>query len=94
MESRDAREYCEAFEKRFFDRRETGLRSWLEEKLLLRLLKLEWKGDVGEVSVGDAYCLMGVIGGDEVSMIAAYSTADVVRVSREVGGFGYYVNSS
>ena len=53
-------------EKRFFDLLETGLRSWFEEKLLCLLPK---KGDVGEFSVGEAYCLMGVMGGEDVSMI-------------------------
>jgi hypothetical protein len=32
---------CEALEKRFFERMETGLRSWLEEKLLVRRPKGE-----------------------------------------------------
>ena len=72
-------EYCEPFENLWrFERRETGLRSWLEEKLLVRLLLLKWPRYVlpGEVSMGDMWCSRtGVIGGDDVvSMVADIST--------------------
>lgn len=69
-------EYCEAFEKRCLLRTDTGDRSWLEEKLLVRRRRCsryegECTGD--PVSMGDIVRELrsGVDGGEfEGSMVA------------------------